>query len=109
LLTCPGTSANVGETAPGEVDMADEEGGRWISSQCDYFLGRETDCRRFWCVSIQMPCYYSNHRALVTVIYAEGGGGENNRIKSGHKDYPAPNPGAPQRRFVGRARNTRGI
>jgi hypothetical protein len=22
-------------------------GGRWISSQCNYFLGRETDCRRF--------------------------------------------------------------
>ncbi len=22
-------------------------GGRWISSQCNYFLGRETNCRRF--------------------------------------------------------------
>jgi hypothetical protein len=49
--------------------------GRWISSQCDYFLGRETNRRRFQCVSIQMPCYHSDHRALVAVIYAEGGGG----------------------------------
>jgi len=49
-------------------------GGRWISSQCDYFLGRETDRRRFQRVSIWMPSYYSNHRALVAVIYAEGGG-----------------------------------
>jgi hypothetical protein len=50
-------------------------GGRWISSQCNYFLGRETDHRRFWCVSIRMPHYFSNHCALVAVIYAEGGGG----------------------------------
>jgi hypothetical protein len=49
--------------------------GRWISSQCDYFFGRETDRRRFQRVSIRMPHYYSVHHALVTVIYAEGGGG----------------------------------
>jgi hypothetical protein len=48
--------------------------GRWISSQCDYFLGRKTDCRRFRRVSVRMPCYYSNHQALVAVIYAEGEG-----------------------------------
>jgi hypothetical protein len=47
--------------------------GRWISSQCDYFLGRETDRRRFRRMSIRMPCYHSNHHALVAVIYAEGG------------------------------------
>jgi hypothetical protein len=51
-------------------------GGRWISSQCNYFLGRETDHRRFQHVSLWMPLYYSNHHALVTVIYAEGGGVE---------------------------------
>jgi hypothetical protein len=47
--------------------------GRWISSQCNYFLGRETDHRGFWHISIQMPCYHSNHRALVAVIYAARG------------------------------------
>jgi hypothetical protein len=46
---------------------------RWISSQCNYFLGRETDHRTFWRISVRMPCYHSDHRALVTVIYAEGG------------------------------------
>jgi endonuclease/exonuclease/phosphatase family metal-dependent hydrolase len=48
--------------------------GRWISSQCDYFLGRETDRRRFRRVSVRMPRYHSDHRALVAVIYAERGG-----------------------------------
>jgi exonuclease III len=48
--------------------------GIWISSQCDYFLGRKTNRRRFQRVSIQMPHYHSDHRDLVTVIYAEGGG-----------------------------------
>ncbi len=47
--------------------------GRWISSQCNYFLGRETDRRRFRRVSVQMPRYHSDYRALVAVIYAEGG------------------------------------
>jgi hypothetical protein len=42
--------------------------GRWISSQCDYFLGRETDRRRFWRVSVRMPRYHSDHCALVAVI-----------------------------------------
>jgi hypothetical protein len=49
--------------------------GRWVCFQCNYFLGRETNCRRFQHVSVQMPCYYSNHCALVAVIYEEGGGG----------------------------------
>jgi hypothetical protein len=39
---------------------------RWVSSQCDYFLGRATDLERFWGVSIRMPfCHDSNHPALV--------------------------------------------
>jgi hypothetical protein len=29
---------------------------------------------RFWRISVRMPRYYSDHRALVAVIYAEGGG-----------------------------------
>jgi hypothetical protein len=49
--------------------------GRWISLQCNYFFGWETDRQRFRRVSVWMPCYYSDHRALVAVIYAEGGGG----------------------------------
>ncbi len=48
--------------------------GRWISSKCDYFLGRETDRRRFRRVSVRMPRYHSDHRVLVAVIYAERGG-----------------------------------
>jgi hypothetical protein len=61
-----------GETAPGEVDVADEEGGEMDLTQCDYFFGRETNRQRFQRVSIRMPRYYFNHPALVAVIYAEG-------------------------------------
>ncbi len=48
----------------------------WISSQCDYILGRATDLGRwFWRVSVQMPfCNNSNHRAIVAEICAGGAG-----------------------------------
>ena len=69
--------------------------GRWISSQCDYFLGRETDRRRFQCISVQMPCYHSNYRALVAVIYAEGGG-ELKRDRRRVQLFPISLPRGPQ-------------
>jgi hypothetical protein len=46
--------------------------GRWISSQCNYFLVRETNRRRLRRMSVQMSCYHSNYCGLVAVIYAEG-------------------------------------
>jgi hypothetical protein len=48
---------------------------RWVSSQCDYILGRATDLGR-WIrrVSVRMPfCHDSNHRAIVAKIRAGGG------------------------------------
>ncbi len=70
-------------------------GGRWISSQCDYFLGRETGRRRFWRISIWMPCYYSDHRPLVAVIYAGGGGGNKSETNGGCSNFTSPSPTAP--------------
>jgi hypothetical protein len=70
-------------------------GGRWISSQCDYFLGRETDHRRFRRVSVQMPCYYSDHCALVAVIYAEGGGRELKQYQWRTQQFPLFLPRGP--------------
>jgi hypothetical protein len=69
--------------------------GRWISSQCDYFLGRETDCRRFRHVSVRMPRYHSDHRALVAVIYAEGGE-ELKRYRRGMQRFPLSLPRGPR-------------
>jgi hypothetical protein len=69
--------------------------GRWISSQCDYFLGRETDRRRFQRVSVQMPRYYSDHRALVAVIYAEGGGEELKWYQRRMQQFPLSLPRGP--------------
>jgi hypothetical protein len=61
--------------------------GRWVSSQCDYFLGREIDCRRFQCISVQMPPYYSPiMRWLLSFMLRRGGEG------GGIKAIPAMDP-----------------
>jgi hypothetical protein len=45
----------------------------WVSSQCNYILGRATNLGRFQHISVRMPfCHDSNHRALVTKICAGG-------------------------------------
>jgi hypothetical protein len=62
------------ETAPGEVDVADEEGGEMDLLSVRLLFRRETDRRRFRRVSVRMSRYHSDHRALVAVIYAERGG-----------------------------------
>ncbi len=47
------------------------QGGRWVSSQCDYVLGREINRRRFCSVALWMPCHHdSDHRAVVAKIYS---------------------------------------
>jgi hypothetical protein len=70
--------------------------GRWISSQCNYFFGRETDRRRFQCVSVRMPHYYSDHRALVAVIHT-GGGGELKRYHQRTQRFPISLPRSPRK------------
>jgi hypothetical protein len=46
----------------------------WVSSQCDYILGRATDLGRFWHVSIRMLfCHNSDHCAHVAKICSGGG------------------------------------
>jgi hypothetical protein len=49
-------------------------GRRWVSSQCDYILGRASDLGRFRRVSVRMPfCHNSDHRTLVVKICTGGG------------------------------------
>jgi hypothetical protein len=44
-------------------------GGRWVSSQCDYFLGWRTDRRKFRSIRLQTPYHHdSDHRAIITGI-----------------------------------------
>jgi hypothetical protein len=69
--------------------------GRCTSSQCDYFLGRETVRRRFRRVSVRMPRYHSDHRALVAVIYAERGG-ELKRYRRRTQRFPLSLPRGPR-------------
>ncbi len=47
------------------------QGGRWVSSQCDYFLGRETDHRRFCSIGLRTPSHHnSDHHTIVVKIYS---------------------------------------
>jgi hypothetical protein len=64
-----------------------------VAQNVDYFLGRETDRRRFQRISVRMPLYYSNHCALVTIIYAEGGGGVEAVTKADATIPPLPSLG----------------
>ncbi len=46
-------------------------GRRWISSQCDYVLGRATDHGKYCSVRLRTPQYHdSDHRAIITNICA---------------------------------------
>jgi hypothetical protein len=72
--------------------------GRWISSQCDYFFGRETNRQRFRRISVWMPCYYSDHHALVTAIHA-GGGEELKRYHQRMQRFPITLPRGPQKQL----------
>jgi hypothetical protein len=63
-----------GRNSHGRWTWRIRRGRCWVSSQCDYILGRATNLGRFWCVSIRMPFYHdSNHRALVAKICTGGG------------------------------------
>ena len=85
------------------MDMAYEEGRRWISSQCDYVLGRATNLGRwFRRVSVQMPfCHNSNHRALLAEICA-GGGKEMKKYQKAHQCFPFRIPQGPPTVLVGK-------
>jgi hypothetical protein len=46
-------------------------GGRWVSSQCDYFLGREIERGRFCSIGLRIPSHHdSDHCAIVAKIYS---------------------------------------
>ncbi len=45
--------------------------GRWVSSQCDYILGREINHRRFHNISLRMPSHHdSDHCATIAKFYS---------------------------------------
>jgi hypothetical protein len=57
--------------ARGQWTWRMRRGGRWVSSQCDYFLRREINRRRFRSVALRMPCHHnSDHCAVVVKIYS---------------------------------------
>jgi hypothetical protein len=44
-------------------------GRRWVPSQCEYFLGRVTDRRKFCSICLRHPFnHISDHQAIITII-----------------------------------------
>ena len=71
-------------------------GRRWVSSQCDYVLGRATDRRRYRSVRLRTPRHHdSDHRAIITNIRA----GSATRMAAYQKriaKFPLKLPSGPQ-------------
>ena len=90
-----------GKNSHGRWTWRMRRGGRWVSSQCDYFLGRATDLGRFWRVSVRLPfCHDSDHRALVAKIRA-GGGREMKKYRRRYRCFPLRVPSEPHTELVG--------
>jgi hypothetical protein len=87
-----------GRNSHGRWTWRMRRGRGWVSSQCDYILGRATNLGRFWRVSVRMPfCHNSDHCALVAKIRAGGGGG-NEEVLAAISVFPPPHPpGTPYR------------
>jgi hypothetical protein len=72
------------------------QGGRWVSSQCDYFLGRETDHRRIRSIGLRIPSHHdSDHCAIVAKIYS----GSEKKMKAYQRQrhhFPIKLPRGPQ-------------
>jgi hypothetical protein len=72
------------------------QGGRWVSFQCDYFLGREIDRRRFCSIGLWIPSHHdSDHCAIVAKIYS----GSEKKMKAyrrRHHHFPIKLPRGPQ-------------
>ncbi len=81
-------------------------GRRWVSSQCDYILGRETNLGRWvWRVSVQTPiCHDSDHRALVAEI-CTGGGREMAKYQKRYHCFPLKIPWGPHTELVSNTRS----
>jgi len=76
-------------------------GRQWVSSQCDYILGRATNLGR-WIrrVSVRTPfCHDSDHRAHVAEI-PTGGGREMQRYRKTYRRFPLKIPRGPRAELV---------
>jgi hypothetical protein len=76
-------------------------GRRWVSSQGDYILGRETNLGRWFLhVSVQTPfCHESNHCSFVAEICA-GGGREMAKYQKWYHRFPLEIPRGPRTELV---------
>ncbi len=90
-----------GKNSHGRWTWRMRRGGQWISSQCDYFLGRATNLGRFWRVGVRLPfCHDSDHHALVAKICA-GGGRVMTKYRRRYCRFPLRVPSEPHTKLVG--------
>ncbi len=63
LSICPSIFVNGAGKDPGGDGHRMRRGRRWVSSQCDYILGRATDLGRWiWRVSVRTPFCHDSQR-----------------------------------------------
>ncbi len=86
-----------GRRSQGRWTWRMRRGRQWVSSQCDYILGRATDLGRwFWRVSIRTPfCHDSDHPTIVSKIRA-GGGREMKKYHKINQRFPLKIPRGPR-------------
>jgi hypothetical protein len=90
-----------GNNSNGQWTWWMRRGRRWVSSQCDYILGRAANLRQFRRVSIRMPfCHDSDHRALVAKIRA-GRGEEMKKYRQRYQRFLLRIPRGPHTELVG--------
>ncbi len=83
-------------------------GRHWVSSKCNYILGRTTNLGRwFWCVSVRIPfCHNSDHRALVAKI-CTGEGKEMTKYQKRNCRFPLQTPRGPHTELVAKYKELR--
>jgi hypothetical protein len=90
-----------GNNSNGQWTWRMRRGRQWVSSQCDYILGRATNLRRFRHVSIRMSfCHDSDHPTLVAKICA-GGGEEMKKYRQRYQRFPLRIHRGPHTELVG--------
>jgi hypothetical protein len=97
-----------GKRSRGRWTWRMRRGRQWVSSQCDYILGRATDLGR-WIrrVSVRTPFFHdSDHCAIVAEIRA-GGGREMKRYRKKYQRFPLKIPRGPRAELVSKYKELR--
>jgi hypothetical protein len=72
-------------------------GGRCVSSQCDYFLRREINRRRFCNISLRMPSHHDSDHCVIIAKFYSGDEKKMKAYRQRRHHFPIKLPRGPQR------------